>query len=972
MQRVASQLTLFFCAVLMAAQGFAQQRAGSQPVPTVPNLVKFGGTLTDLNGKPMNHLVGVTFSLYADSQNGAPIWMETQNVQPDSHGYYSVILGSTTSEGLPASLFASGEARWLGVQMQGYDEQPRVLLLSVPYALKAGDAATIGGLPPTAFVLAAPGKQVTDGSSNVSLTATVSGSGTPDFIPLWNTPASLGNSVLFQSGSGSSATIGINTTTPAATLDVNGNVISRGPLQLPSTGTANAGTGFTSQPFSLQGSSFNSGSGKAIGPLFQWQTEPTGNNTSNPAGTLNLLYGNGTGSPVETGLNIASNGQITFATGQTFPGTGNGTITDVIAGTDLIGGGSSGNVTLNVDTTQVVTGVTAGTDLTGGGTGGVQTLSLDTTKVPQLSANDSFTGAVGIGAPANSNGWTPLALGSANSFGTWMTLANTSAGGHTWNFLSAGSGNSEGAGNLGITDFTGTSKIFLEGNVNATSLTATGAITTTTGSITGSTLTATGSISGSTLNSNGGFYLGGTLFATGSYSLSNAFVGFSGNPSSTGTDNTATGVHALQNNTTGQSNTADGDATLYVNTTGSGNVATGADALDYNTTGNYNTAVGNIADGLNTTGNYNTALGYEALYSNQTGSYNTGLGWAAGPGSSNLSNSTAIGAYSWVTESNALVLGSIYGINGASANALVGIGTTAPTQSLQVDSGNVLVRGTNNFQVDGDTANLFLGDTNNFIRVTHGTGLTLGTFSVPIAVRINQYSGFVGIGTSSPTNRLTLGQGSGAALGDGWLTYSSRRWKTHIQTLDGALAKVEHLRGVSYETKGSGKHEIGVIAEEVGQVVPEVVSYEQNGRDARGVDYSRLTPLLIEAVKQQQRQIRTQQRQIRAQQQQILRLNNQVGVLQAASHAGVGSRPASAANVTGQMGSGTPNEQELRIVRRQLHQLRTSNTLLEARLTRLEHALTALGPRTVTIATAAVPASDKSSMKGEIHASPAR
>jgi Chaperone of endosialidase len=67
---------------------------------------------------------------------------------------------------------------------------------------------------------------------------------------------------------------------------------------------------------------------------------------------------------------------------------------------------------------------------------------------------------------------------------------------------------------------------------------------------------------------------------------------------------------------------------------------------------------------------------------------------------------------------------------------------------------------------------------------------------------------------------------------------------------------VEHLRGVSYNLKDSGKHEIGVIAEEVEVVVPEVVSYEENGKDARGVDYSRLTALLIEAVKQQQREIR--------------------------------------------------------------------------------------------------------------------
>jgi len=73
--------------------------------------------------------------------------METQNVHPDKFGHYSVALGSTSSQGLPANVFATGEARWLGVQVHGQDEQPRVLLMSVPYALKALDAETIGGKP---------------------------------------------------------------------------------------------------------------------------------------------------------------------------------------------------------------------------------------------------------------------------------------------------------------------------------------------------------------------------------------------------------------------------------------------------------------------------------------------------------------------------------------------------------------------------------------------------------------------------------------------------------------------------------------------------------------------------------------------------------------------------------------------------------------------------------------------------------
>ena len=63
------------------------------------------------------------------------------------------------------------------------------------------------------------------------------------------------------------------------------------------------------------------------------------------------------------------------------------------------------------------------------------------------------------------------------------------------------------------------------------------------------------------------------------------------------------------------------------------------------------------------------------------------------------------------------------------------------------------------------------------------------------------------------------------------------------------------LRGVSFDWKSNGRHDIGVIAEEVGQVVPEVVTYEKNGVDAKSVDYARLTALLIEAVKTQQKTI---------------------------------------------------------------------------------------------------------------------
>jgi len=456
--------------------------------------------------------------------------------------------------------------------------------------------------------------------------------------------------------------------------------------------------------------------------------------TTAPAYTLDV---HGTGN--FTGL-------VTFAAGQTFPGTG--TITGVTAGTDLTGGGSSGSVTLNVDTTRVVTGVTAGTDLTGGGTGGVQTLNLDTTKVPQLGTANTFTG-------------------------------NQTVNGN---------------------------------------------------------LSATGPVTGSS------FQIGSNLFAFGSYTNANAFLGFAGNSTMTGTNNTASGFDVLSSNTTGGYNTASGDYALYENVGGGFNTASGAFALFNNTTGGYNTATGYVAgqtaDGNALTGSHNTAVGAGTVF-----------------GLDSLTNATVIGANAEVDVSNALVLG------GTGANAVsVGIDTTAPSAKLHVSG----VESTPNGKAAAITlSNSASGGANWYLRAgATGTGTPAGGISLAndsFYVLLIDSSGHVGIQTINPSYAFTIAHGAGQAISDGWTTYSSRRWKTNIQPLQDALGKVNRMRGVSYDLKDSGKHEIGVIAEEVGAVVPEVVSYEENGKDARGVDYSRLTALLIEATKEQQREFRRQQ-----------------------------------------------------------------------------------------------------------------
>ena len=139
-----------------------------------------------------------------------------------------------------------------------------------------------------------------------------------------------------------------------------------------------------------------------------------------------------------------------------------------------------------------------------------------------------------------------------------------------------------------------------------------------------------------------------------------------------------------------------------------------------------------------------------------------------------------------------------------------------------------------------------------------------GTFVIPGPpgnVILAPTRGRVGIGTTNPQATLDVATGF-STLADAWITRSSRRFKTNIQPLEGALEKIEQLQGVSYERKGDGKHEIGVVAEDVAQIVPEVVSRDPKTHEVQGVDYSRLAAVLIEAVKAQQAELQSQKAEI--------------------------------------------------------------------------------------------------------------
>jgi hypothetical protein len=122
-----------------------------------------------------------------------------------------------------------------------------------------------------------------------------------------------------------------------------------------------------------------------------------------------------------------------------------------------------------------------------------------------------------------------------------------------------------------------------------------------------------------------------------------------------------------------------------------------------------------------------------------------------------------------------------------------------------------------------------------------------GTNNVAWSLSLNPDGGNVGIGTINPQCKLDV---AGSVCSYGNQLNSDARWKENIEPIDNALNLVTQLRGVSYEwidaSRGEGR-QLGVIAQEVEQVFPEVV--HTNSQGYKSVEYSKLVAPIIESVK---------------------------------------------------------------------------------------------------------------------------
>lgn len=215
----------------------------------------------------------------------------------------------------------------------------------------------------------------------------------------------------------------------------------------------------------------------------------------------------------------------------------------------------------------------------------------------------------------------------------------------------------------------------------------------------------------------------------------------------------------------------------------------------------------------------------------------------------------------------------------------LGIGTTSPTQNLDVN-GNTRFRGSifDNSNLSG-TANQVLTAGPSGAGVTWATltASSVGAISgvnvtqddtgirYPLlaaganatttiqyvdatALAYNTLTNCLGIGSLSPTSRLDIigdVKVSGIITATDFNSSSDRTLKHDIQVIENPIEKVLQLNGVTFNWNETGKPSVGVIAQEVEQVLPELVS----DTEPKSVNYNGLIGLLIECVKEQQKQI---------------------------------------------------------------------------------------------------------------------
>jgi trimeric autotransporter adhesin len=353
----------------------------------------------------------------------------------------------------------------------------------------------------------------------------------------------------------------------------------------------------------------------------------------------------------------------------------------------------------------------------------------------------------------------------------------------------------------------------------------------------------------------GGFAIGGfdqgkgTVTSFTSLSPENYFIGHeAGMSNTTGRFNSFLGYHAGRSNTIGDNNIFIGRKSGYSNTDGWWNLFIGDSAGYNNTSGYANLYLGTGSGQNNTSGWFNASLGQLAGSSNTSGFQNINLGYMAG--------------YSNTTGFKNICIGAGAAQNDSTGQANVMIGNLAGAASFN-GSHNVYIGAYAGRYDTTGSYNVFIGNyAGNQEKSSYKLHISVGA-NWPLIYGDFQYQTVVIAGNkANPFERTFFVNGDAGGM-YAWSNDSDRKLKHDIVTIPDALQKVMKLRGVNFlwnEPKDNmAGLQMGFIGQEAADVIPEVVSVKN---DHYSMQYAPVTALLVEGMKEQQKQIESQKKEI--------------------------------------------------------------------------------------------------------------
>ncbi|MCO6510630.1 MAG: tail fiber domain-containing protein, partial [Aridibacter famidurans] len=346
----------------------------------------------------------------------------------------------------------------------------------------------------------------------------------------------------------------------------------------------------------------------------------------------------------------------------------------------------------------------------------------------------------------------------------------------------------------------------------------------------------------------------------------NSFFGFAAGFANEAGENSFFGSSAGSNNTTGNLNSFFGSFSGDQNTTGSGNSFFGASSGSVNQNGAENAFFGGFAGSDNLSGSSNSFFGYRSGDKNTTGGFNTFVGRSSGEANLNGSVNVFVGSES--------------GLANTSGGANVFVGSNAGDANMTGASNTFIGRDAGDSNTTG-SSNSALG---------RGSDVGSGALSFATAIGSNA------VVTTSNTVQLgrngldivrigTLGPGGATSLcinggNDIASCSSSLRYKSGIETFSGGSDILKRLRPVTFAWKDSGTLDLGLVAEEVAEIDPLLVTYNSRG-EVEGVKYDRIGVVLVNVVKEQQNTIKVQGSKLKVQSERIEKLETELAALKA-------------------------------------------------------------------------------------------